>query len=81
MPDNAEPGSFDMVPVYELKHGDYIILDDGSEIMVRGVEQGPNKSRCLLRLKGRPPIVVDGYWRPIARRLQKYRSPVVGGPR
>jgi len=68
----TEPDAFDLVSLNELKPGDYIILDDGSEIMVRGTDtEGCTKSRCRLLLKGRPPIVVEGYWRKIVRRLHR----------
>jgi hypothetical protein len=59
----------ELVTAMDLQHGDYIILDDGDEVMVRAIEAGQHKDAICIRLKGRPPLCVTGYWRRIFRRV------------
>lgn len=61
---------FTLVTGSSLKHGDYLLLDDGAEVMVRGTDkEGCTKSALRIRFKGRPPMRVKRYWEPRFRRV------------
>ena len=53
----------------ELCPGDRIVLDSGDEVMVRDVTPGTHMDQCVVSLKGRPPLRVNGYDRKIFRKI------------
>jgi hypothetical protein len=67
----ASDHTIELVSVMELVSGDFIVLDNGEETTVRAVEVGNTKDTATIRLRGRPPIHVWGYWRRIVRRVSR----------
>lgn len=67
----AEP-RIALVPVFALRPGDVVILDDGAHEIVRDVDsKGCAKNTMRVRLRGREPIRVTGYYNPIMRRVRR----------
>lgn len=70
--DIPEGDRVELVPVFSLRPGDRVILDDGVEVAVRDTDtKGCTKSEMRVRFRGRPPIRVVNYFNPIMRRVRR----------
>lgn len=58
-----------LVSVCEIKNGDWIILDDGSERQVKWTGMGSHKDQMAIHLRGTQPVYVNSYWMKFIRKI------------